>query len=160
VRILGIDPGSRYTGYGIIDKKGQSNHYVTSGRVNAAKGDGFAERLDIIHGAVTEILSRFEPTVCAMESLFVAKNAMSSLKLGHARGVSLLAINHEQLRLHEYAPTQVKNTIAGHGRADKDAVKEMVKRRLDIEGRMTNDASDALAIALCHAHTPSFEKAT
>ncbi|MFU8804608.1 MAG: crossover junction endodeoxyribonuclease RuvC, partial [Bradymonadaceae bacterium] len=113
--VIGIDPGSRFTGYGIVRKTGQQLEHVASGRVNAsAKNKEFIERLDIIYQGLVHVLEEFTPDQAAVESIFTARNAMSSLKLGHARGVALLALRHHELALNEYAPAMVKQTVAGH----------------------------------------------
>ncbi len=155
--VLGIDPGSRYTGYGVVRKSGSDIHYVASGRINAARAGELAERLPVIYAGVCEIIAEFEPDVSAVESIFFAKNAMSSLKLGHARGVSVLALQLAEVPLYEYPPASVKQAVAGHGRANKDEVKTMVKLVLGIEGELAEDASDALAVAICHCQAAGFE---
>lgn len=148
--VLGIDPGSIYTGYGLVEKTGSDVRYVASGRINAASAGEFVARLEVIYSGVRQILREFEPEYAAVESIFFARNAMSSLKLGHARGVALLAVQHAALELAEYPPATVKQAVTGHGRADKDQVAQMVKLTLQIEGELAEDASDALAVAICH----------
>lgn len=155
--VLGIDPGSRYTGYGVVRKSGSDLFYVAAGRINAARAGDLSERLPIIYGGICEIIEEFEPEQCAVESIFFAKNAMSSLKLGHARGVSLLALQLADVALYEYPPASVKQAVAGHGRANKDEVKRMVKMTLQIEGDLAEDAADALAVAICHCQAAGFE---
>ncbi|MGM0555614.1 MAG: crossover junction endodeoxyribonuclease RuvC [Myxococcota bacterium] len=154
--VLGIDPGSRYTGYGVVRKRGRDLIYVASGRVNAAKAGELPQRLPVIYSAMQELLREFEPDVAALESVFFAKNAMSSLKLGHARGVSMLACQLAEVSVHEYPPATVKQAVAGHGRADKDEVAQMVKMTLELEGDLAEDAADALAVAICHCQTAGF----
>ena len=157
--VIGLDPGSRYTGYGIIEKSGQDLRHVTSGRINAVKAGDFADRLEVIYGALTDILAEFECTTAAMEGIFTARNAMSSLKLGHARGVSMLALRHANLDVAEYAPAKVKQAVAGHGRARKEDVARMVKMALQIkDAKLSEDASDALAVAICHCQMIDFER--
>ncbi len=156
--VIGLDPGSRYTGYGIVEKKGQELTHVASGRINAARAGEFPDRLEVIYGALSDILSEFECSAAAMESIFTARNAMSSLKLGHARGVSMLALRHAELDVAEYAPAKVKQAVAGHGRARKEDVAHMVKLALSIpDAKLSEDASDALAVAICHCHMLDFE---
>jgi crossover junction endodeoxyribonuclease RuvC len=156
VLILGIDPGSRYTGYGVVRKSGSEIIYVASGRINAARAGDLSERLPVIYEGICEIIEEFEPAQSAVESIFFAKNAMSSLKLGHARGVSLLALQMADIPLHEYPPASVKQAVAGHGRATKDEVNRMVKMTLRLEGDLAEDAADALAVAICHCQAAGF----
>jgi crossover junction endodeoxyribonuclease RuvC len=159
VHVIGLDPGSRYTGYGIVEKKGQTLRHVTSGRINAVKAGDFADRLEVIYGALSDILAEFPCSQASMESIFTARNAMSSLKLGHARGVSMLALRHAELSVSEYAPAKVKQAVAGHGRARKDDVARMVKLVLQIpDAPLSEDASDALAVAICHCQMLDFER--
>lgn len=155
--ILGIDPGSRYTGYGVVRKSGSDIIYVASGRINAARAGDLSERLPVIYGGIQEIIAEFEPDQGAVESIFFAKNAMSSLKLGHARGVSLLALQLADIPLYEYPPASVKQAVAGHGRANKDEVQTMVKMVLQLQGDLAEDASDALAVAICHCQAAGFQ---
>ena len=155
--VLGIDPGSRYTGYGVVRKSGSNMSYVAAGRINAARAGDLSERLPVIYSGICEIIEEFDPEQSAVESIFFAKNAMSSLKLGHARGVSLLALQMADVPLYEYPPASVKQAVAGHGRANKDEVKHMVKMTLKLEGELAEDASDALAVAICHCQAAGFE---
>lgn len=154
--VLGIDPGSRYTGYGVVRKSGSDIIYVASGRINAARAGDLSERLPVIYEGICEIIQEFEPEQSAVESIFFAKNAMSSLKLGHARGVSLLALQMANVPLSEYPPASVKQAVAGHGRATKDEVNHMVKMTLRLEGDLAEDAADALAVAICHCQAAGF----
>lgn len=157
--VIGLDPGSRYTGYGIVKKNGQDLQHVTSGRINAVKAGEFADRLEVIYDALSDILSEFPCAAAAMESIFTGRNAMSSLKLGHARGVSLLALRHAELDVSEYAPAKVKQAVAGSGRARKEDVARMVKLVLEIpDAKLSEDASDALAVAICHCQMLDFER--
>lgn len=155
--ILGIDPGSRYTGYGVLKKRGSELVYVGSGRINAARAGDLSARLPVIFEGIQQIITEFRPETAAVESIFHAKNAMSSLKLGHARGVALLALQLAEIPLSEYPPTSVKQAVAGYGRASKDELGRMVKLTLNIEGRLAEDASDALAVAICHCQAAGFE---
>jgi crossover junction endodeoxyribonuclease RuvC len=153
---MGIDPGSRYTGYGVVRKRGADLIYVASGRINAARAGELSARLPVIFEGLREIIEEFSPDESAVESIFFAKNAMSSLKLGHARGVSLLALQLAGIPLSEYPPTSVKQAVTGHGRADKDEVQQMVKLTLRLRGNLAEDASDALAVAICHCQVAGF----
>lgn len=159
VIIIGIDPGTRLTGYGIIEKQGNQLKRVTSGRIRAGDSDvPLPNRLAIIYEALSEIMRAYSPTHGAIEGIFTARNAMSSLKLGHARGVAMLAMHLHNIELHEYPPATIKQAVAGNGRASKDTVQFMVKRVLNLSGELLEDESDALAIAICHSHTITFQQ--
>ena len=151
-RVLGIDPGSRITGYGVVEKQGNRLIHVAHGTIVAyTKEATFAERLVRIHDGLAEVISLHEPEAAAVEGIFHYKNALSALKLGHARGVALLACCQAALPVHEYKPTQIKQALVGTGRADKQQVQEMVSLLLGIAEPDSLDASDALAVAMCHA---------
>lgn len=158
MRVLGLDPGSRYTGYGIIEQIDGTLKHVASGRINASKGEDFADRLDIIYQGITDVLTEHPCDEAAIEGIFTARNAMSTIKLGHARGVALLVFKHAGLEFGEYSPATVKQTVAGHGRADKDMVQAMVMRLLGVRGQLSSDASDALAIAITHCQALDVER--
>jgi crossover junction endodeoxyribonuclease RuvC len=150
-RILGIDPGSRYTGYGVIDCERGRSRLVTCGRIVATTGT-MPERLLRIHAGLAQLLGEYLPHEIAIEEVFVNKNVQSALVLGQARGVALLAGAQAAVPLAEYAATQVKLALTGQGRADKEQVQHMVKVLLNLREPLVADASDALAIALTHAH--------
>ena len=156
IRVIGIDPGFRVTGYGVIDTNGQESRHVASGVIKAvAAGDGM-DRLGAIFSGVTELLAAHQPTELAIERVFVAKNADSALKLGQARAAAMCATLEQSISVHEYAAREVKQAIVGKGGAGKDQVQHMVGVLLNIDTRqLEQDASDALGIALCHAHTRS-----
>lgn len=154
--VLGIDHGSRYTGYGVVRKNGSELVYVASGRINAARAGELSARLPVIYEGIREIIETYTPEQCAVESIFFAKNAMSSLKLGHARGVALLALSMADIPLSEYPPTSIKQAVAGHGHAKKDEVQQMVKLTLKLRGELAEDAADALAVAICHCQFAGF----
>ena len=158
MRIIGIDPGSRYTGYGIVEKKGQQIIHLASGRINATSGDSFAERLEIIYDGLEHVLDEWPADVSAVETIFTAHNVSSTIKLGQARGVALLALRHVELEIFEYAPTLIKKNVAGHGRATKDQIIKMIQMRLDLRTKLTEDAADALAVAVCHSQAAGFEE--
>jgi crossover junction endodeoxyribonuclease RuvC len=151
-RILGIDPGSRVTGYGVIEVEGVRAAHLASGRIVPA-GEGVALRLRAIFEGVREVLDTHRPEEVAIEDVFVARNASSALKLGQARGVALLAGVLGGLPLYEYTPATVKKAITGHGRADKGQIQHMVRLLLTLPRPPPEDAADALAVALCHAHS-------
>jgi crossover junction endodeoxyribonuclease RuvC len=149
--ILGIDPGSRITGYGVVRDTGRGCEYVASGCIRT--GDGpLPERLQIVFRGVSEVIRLHGPVTMGIEQVFMAKNADSALKLGQARGAAIVAGVEAGLDISEYTATQVKQAIAGTGGADKQQVQMMVMHLLKLVQKPQIDASDALAIALCHAH--------
>ncbi|HEX4895854.1 MAG TPA: crossover junction endodeoxyribonuclease RuvC [Solimonas sp.] len=150
-RILGIDPGSRYTGYGIIDCERGRSRMVVCGRIAVASLE-MPQRLLRIRQELAALIAEHAPAEVAIEEVFVNKNVQSALVLGQARGVAMLAAAEAQLPLAEYAAAQVKLAVTGSGRADKEQVQQMVKVLLNARERLASDASDALAIALTHAH--------
>ncbi len=150
-RVLGIDPGSRVTGYGVIETDGAHSRHLDSGCIRTASSD-FSQRLGEIFRGVHQVLSEWQPQEVAIEQVFVARNAASALKLGQARGAAISAIVNGDLPVFEYTPAAVKQGLVGNGRADKEQVQYMVRVVLGLQGRLALDASDALAIALCHAH--------
>ncbi len=158
MRIIGIDPGSRYTGYGIVDQDGQDIEHLASGRINATSADTFAGRLDIIYQGLKKVFDQWPADVAAIESIFTSHNVKSTIKLGQARGVALLALSHLELDIHEYAPTKVKKNTTGSGRASKQQIVQMVKMRLDLNTKLTEDAADALAVAICHSQAAGFKQ--
>lgn len=151
-RILGIDPGSRVTGYGVIELQGRGSRYVASGCVRM-KQEEFPERLRAIFDALSRIVAEFQPAEVAIEKVFVQRNVDSALKLGQARGAALCAVMNQSLPVAEYAPTQIKQALVGRGGATKEQVQHMVKTLLQLVDTPPMDASDALACALCHGHT-------
>lgn len=151
-RILGIDPGSRTTGYGIIDSDGYRSAYVSSGCVRAG-GDDWSQRLRVIYNGIQELLIQFAPDEVAIEKVFIHRNADSALKLGQARGAAVCAVVNRSLAIEEYTPTEVKQSVVGKGSASKEQVQHMVQVLLKLSASPQADAADALAIALCHANT-------
>lgn len=151
-RILGIDPGSRTTGYGIIDKRGSSIGFVACGTIRTADSGNISERLLEIYEGLQKIISLHVPDVAAVEDVFMAHNPRSALKLGHARGAAVLAVMKSGLRVHDYPPRMVKQAVAGYGQADKTQVQHMVRALLDLSSSPSSDAADALAVAICHAN--------
>ena len=155
MRILGIDPGSRATGYGVIDKEGNRLIHVDNGVIPTGSDAPLSDRLGIIYRELSQVIDRYRPAAMAVEQIFLAKNALSALKLGHARGVALLAGVHHDLAVFEYTALQVKSAVVGYGRAGKGQIQEMVKILLKLPEIAQEDASDALAVAICHAHSAS-----
>ncbi|MCB1847024.1 MAG: crossover junction endodeoxyribonuclease RuvC [Pseudomonadales bacterium] len=150
--ILGIDPGSRKTGFGIINYVSGRSEYVTSGVIRLPGGD-LSERLRIIYASVTELIEQHCPRELAIEQVFMAKSAGSALKLGQARGAAIVACVTRDMLVSEYSARQIKQSVVGTGAADKAQVQHMVKVLLKLPGQPQEDAADALAAALCHAHT-------
>ena len=150
-RILGIDPGSRLTGFGVLDFEGVRPSYVTSGTVKSVDG-GFADRLRQIFESISAIVAEQRPDVVAIESVFMHKNASSALKLGHARSAALCATFGHELEVFEYAPREIKLAVVGTGSATKEQVQHMIVSILQLDGTPAPDAADALAAALCHGH--------
>ena len=152
MRILGIDPGSRFTGYGIIDVDGPRSSYVVSGCIRIKEG-ALPERLKQIFEGVSEVVEEFRPDQMAVEMVFMHRNADSALKLGQARGAAIVAGVTRGLPVAEYTPQQIKQAVVGGGRAAKEQVQHMVKVLLGLQGAIQADAADALGVALCHAHS-------
>lgn len=152
--ILGIDPGSVKTGYGLIECQGQKVRAISYGVIKAGSGD-FPGRLKIIFQAVSQLISEYQPDEFAIENVFVSKNAASALKLGQARGAAICAAVNVDLPVGEYAPREIKQALVGKGSAEKSQVAHMVSLLLGITDKIPEDAADALAIALCHQHSSS-----
>lgn len=152
LRIIGIDPGSRITGYGIVDIDGQRPVYVTSGCIRT-EGEFLPDRLKVIFESVLEIVQTYLPTELSIENVFMSKNASSALKLGQARGAAICAGVYQNLPVAEYTPRQIKLAVVGYGAAEKQQVQQMVCAMLGIQGSLQEDAADALAAAICHSHT-------
>ncbi len=151
LRILGIDPGSRVTGYGLIEVEGAHSRHLAHGCIRSEAGE-LSERLLRIHTELTAVIAAHAPGEVAIESVFVNRNVSSALVLGQARGVAILAVAGNGLTLSEYAPAQVKSAVVGHGRAEKAQIQHMVCMLLKLDKPPPVDAADALAVALCHAH--------
>ncbi len=153
MRILGIDPGSGSTGYGIIDTDGSQHRAILYGAIKTNPKKPFHERLLKIHSDLSDLLSHEKADIMAIEEVFHATNVQSALRLGHARGVALLVAAQQGLNVYEYSPLEIKNAVVGYGRAEKTQVQAMVRLLLNLpEIPSPNDASDALAVAICHAH--------
>ena len=150
-RILGIDPGSRFTGFGVLDFEADRPSYVASGTIKSPDGT-FNERLRKIFVSVSDIVEQYRPDIVAVESVFMARNAGSALKLGHARSAALCATFGFDIEVFEYAPREVKQAIVGTGSASKEQVQHMVVTLLQLDGVPAADAADALATAICHIH--------
>ncbi|AJQ99014.1 MULTISPECIES: crossover junction endodeoxyribonuclease RuvC [Hafnia] len=149
--ILGIDPGSRITGYGVIRQVGRKLEYLGSGCIRTSVDD-LPTRLKLVYAGVSEIITQFQPDIFAIEQVFMAKNADSALKLGQARGAAIVAAVNVDLPVFEYAARQIKQTVVGTGAAEKAQVQHMVRSLLKLSANPQADAADALAVAITHCH--------
>lgn len=153
MKILGIDPGTRITGYGLIEQQGNRLIHIDNGAIFTKVENGLALRLQTIYDGLCRIIREHSPDAVAVEEIFVAQNARSALKLGHARGAALLAgVNHD-IEVFEYSALQVKSAVVGYGKASKGQVQQMVRVLLNLPEIAQEDASDALAVAICHANS-------
>ncbi len=152
LRILGIDPGLRITGFGIIDKTGQKLAYVTSGCIRSNDKESLPLRLKTLLDGIAEVIAMYQPNEAAIEKVFVNVNPQSTLLLGQARGAAISALVLANLPVAEYTALQIKQAVVGHGKAAKEQVGHMVTRLLQLPGAPSADAADALACAICHAH--------
>ena len=148
--ILGIDPGSRITGFGLVNNQVNRIDYIASGNIRVS-GDSLPERLGSIFGAIDDVIRQHHPQQMGIENVFMARNPDSALKLGQARGAAICAAHRAGLEIAEYAPREIKQAIVGSGAASKHQVQEMVKRLLGISRELQADEADGLAIAICHA---------
>ena len=156
MRIFGIDPGSTRTGYGCVETDGRRHSLIACGAISMAAGDSFPQRLARIHRELATLLASHTPDCVAVESIFHAANARSALKLGHARGVAILAAVEAGCEVVEYTPAEIKRAVVGYGRADKHHVQQMIKLLLGLpKTPAPHDAADALAVAICHLHSRS-----
>lgn len=154
MRVLGIDPGTLTTGYGIVAEEDHKLFHVVSGGISPSAKQPFPQRLKKIYEELEKIIDKHRPRIVVVENLFVSKNIQSALKLGHARGVAILAAMNAGLPVFEYAPLEVKQAVVGHGKAEKKQVQLMVKALLDLPKiPHPADAADALAAAICHIHS-------
>ncbi len=153
MRVFGIDPGCDRTGYGCVDTDGSRHRIVVCGAITTPALASFPDKLHLIHQRLTLLLAECRPQFVAIENVFYSVNARSALKLGHARGVAMLAVVEAGLAVFEYTPAEIKRAVVGYGRADKPQVQQMVKLLLGLDSVPTpHDAADALAVAICHVH--------
>jgi crossover junction endodeoxyribonuclease RuvC len=152
LRILGIDPGSINTGYGVIDDGGGCPAHITDGTISTNPSAPLSERLARIFYQMQQIIKEYHPDTAAIEDIFLAKNVKSTAVLSHARGVALLSAADARLNIFEYSPTKIKQSVVGYGLATKEQVQKMVRILLKIEYLPKPDAADALAVAICHMH--------
>jgi crossover junction endodeoxyribonuclease RuvC len=157
VRVVGIDPGSRITGWGVVERSARGIRYLASGTINTRGCGSFPARLKRIHEGVRSVLRRWCPQAVGLEGVFVSRNVQAAFRLGEARGAAIVGVAGEGIDVFEYTPAAVKLAVAGSGRADKEQVGRGVARLLGIdEDTLCRDASDALAVAVCHLHTTRF----
>ena len=153
MKIFGIDPGSERTGFGCVESSGSRHRLIDCGALTVPARATFPEKLTVIHAGLSALLARHRPDCVAVENIFYARNVRSALKLGHARGVALLAAAEAGISVVEYAPAEIKRAIVGYGRAEKGQIQQMVKLLLGLEATPSpHDAADALAVAICHLH--------
>ncbi|MEJ2558583.1 MAG: crossover junction endodeoxyribonuclease RuvC [Anaerolineae bacterium] len=158
MRVLGIDPGTAITGYGIVEGEGDSLTLVTYGAITTPANQPLPQRLQQIYRQLQALIAEWHPESAAVEELFFSKNARTALVVGHARGVALLAITDADLPIQEYKPAEVKQAVAGYGGAPKDQVQGMVQLLLGMEDiPRPDDAADALAVAICHFHSARWQ---
>jgi len=153
LRTLGIDPGSRVTGYGVVEQEGDRIVRVDHGEIRMKNGEPFTRCLSRIFEELTDVIDRTKPDAVALEDIFFGKNVKSLIKQGHVRGVALLAASQSGLPVHEYTPLEVKKAVVGYGRAEKQQVQMMIRTILCLSKTLSEDASDALAVAICHTNT-------
>ncbi|MEP6742619.1 MAG: crossover junction endodeoxyribonuclease RuvC [bacterium] len=157
MRVLGIDPGSEITGWGVIESDGRHYRLVECGTIRSHAGQRFPARLLKIADALADVIQRHSPEACAIEDGFLASNVKVTLKLGQVRGVAMVAAERAAIAIHEYSPRLVKQTVVGHGNAEKFQVQQMVKTLLALDALPEPpDAADALAVAICHFHHASY----
>jgi crossover junction endodeoxyribonuclease RuvC len=160
MRVLGIDPGSRITGYGIVEQQGSRLIHVDNGAIFTDSAADFPGRLKRIFDGLTEVIAEYRPDEVAVENIFFATNAQSALKLGQARGAAIVAAVHAGLAVAEYSALQVKQAVVGQGKAEKGQVQKMLKVLLGLPEVAQADASDALAVAVCHINSRGLGRAS
>ena len=159
MRVLGIDPGFAITGYGIIDYEGNKFKLLESGAVTTEAGVSFPLRISKIYDDLTMLINKYNPDALSIEELFFNKNVKTAISVAHGRGAVLIAASKNNIPVYEYTPLQVKQAVVGYGRADKIQVQQMVKAILNLEKvPKLDDITDAMAIAICHAHSARFAK--
>lgn len=154
---MGVDPGSRVTGYGVIESERGELRFISCGVIKTNLEYPFSHRLNEIFEGINEVIQLHDPAVSAVEDVFMAKNAQSALKLGQARGAAVVAAMQNGLQVYDYSPKKVKQAVAGYGQAEKVQVQNMVKVILGLSALPSSDAADALAVAICHANQFRFK---
>jgi len=155
--VLGVDPGSMITGYGLVEKKNSHVNYIDAGVISSPENIPFYERVHKIFRSMVDIMDRYQPREMAIEDVFFAKNVKSSLKLGHARGAALIAAVDCGVKVFEYTPLEIKKSVVGYGRATKEQICSMVQIILKLPKKFGPDTSDALAAAICHLNWTRYE---
>lgn len=155
--VLGVDPGSKVTGFGLVEKKGHELFFIHAGTIRTSPESPFYERIHEIFRSVTEIMTHFHPQEMALEDVFFAKNVKSALKIGHARGAVLIAAVQCGIKIFEYTPLEIKKSVVGYGRASKEQVRAMTQVILNLRIEPDLDASDALATAICHLNWTRYD---
>ncbi len=156
--VLGVDPGSVVTGYGLIEKKQNQMSCIHAGAISSSNNVPFFQRIHKIYQSMVDIMDRYRPQEMAIEDVFFSKNVKSALKIGHARGAVLIAAVQSGVEIFEYAPLEIKQSVVGYGRATKEQVRSMVRVILKLETKLNLDTSDALATAICHLNWTRFDK--
>jgi crossover junction endodeoxyribonuclease RuvC len=155
--ILGIDPGSLITGWGVIEAEGNRLHYAAHGIIGTSAALAQAERLKQIYRGIQAVIHRYRPVVVSLEKVFFSRNVQSALKLGQARGIVMLAAAESEIPLSEYSATEIKVAVVGYGHATKEQIQKMVTALLAVRGVLRADAADALAAAICHIHRRTYQ---
>lgn len=155
--ILGVDPGSIVTGWGLVELEGKQLRHVANGIIGTSSALGQADRLLQIHRGIEEIIKRYRPGSVSLEKVFFSRNAQSALKLGQARGIAMLAAAQNQIDISEYSATEIKVAVVGYGHASKEQIQKMVSALLGLRGSLRADAADALAAAICHVHRRTYQ---
>jgi crossover junction endodeoxyribonuclease RuvC len=155
--ILGVDPGSVITGWGVVELEGNQLRHVAHGILGTSAALGQAQRLRQIHRGIEEVIERYRPAAMSLEKIFFSRNAQSALKLGQARGMSMLAAAQNQIAVSEYSATEIKVAVVGYGHATKEQMQKMVSALLGVRGALRADAADALAAAICHIHRRTYQ---
>ena len=155
--VLGVDPGSIATGYGLVEKNNNQMSCIHAGAISSSNKIPFFQRIHKIYQSMVEIMGRYQPEEMAIEDVFFAKNVKSALKIGHARGAVLIAAVQSGVKIFEYTPLEIKQSVVGYGRATKEQVRSMVRVILKLETKLNLDTSDALATAICHINWTRFD---
>ena len=155
--VLGVDPGSLTTGYGLVNKQNNNLVYIGGGKISFPHSRPFSERIYKIYRSLSEIIQEYQPQEMSIEDIFFAKNVKSALKIGHVRGAAMVAAMQSGLKVFEYTPLQIKQSVVGYGRASKEQVRSMVRVILGVDVQFALDTADALAIAICHHNWVRFE---
>jgi crossover junction endodeoxyribonuclease RuvC len=156
--VLGVDPGSKITGYGLVEKRDEKMTCIRAGTIGLSGNPPFYERIHNIFRSVMEIMDRYKPQEMAIEDVFFAKNVKTALKIGHARGAVLIAAVHCGVDIYEYTPLEIKKSVVGYGRATKEQVRFMIQSILNLKTQPGLDTSDALGAAICHLNWTRYEK--